>query len=248
MPVALVVLLSAACTWLVLMEHIHALPLEPFTVAGIALSLMLSLRTSASYDRFWEGRKAWGSIVNRSRNLVRQAVTSVKKPEARKMAGLVARFADTTRLQLWGEGQEVSGVPEPQWCLLELEQLITRWRSERMLDSIDRLSLETDLAVLVDQLGICERIQRTPFPEVYVLHLRQFLMIYCVALPLALVTSLGYLTPLVVGFLAYVFLGIERIGTELEDPFEKKPHDLKLEQISRTIEHDVLATAELAPD
>ena len=244
LPLGLLTLISAASSWLVLQEHIHALPLEPFTVAGIALGLMLGLRTNASYDRFWEGRKAWGAMVNRSRNIVRQSTVLVSQAEAKKMAEWVARFAHATREQLWGQGKIESGLPAPQRCLFELDRLVGDWRASETIDSLDRLGLEEDLAVLVDQLGVCERIQKTPFPPAYVLHLRQFLLVYCTALPLALVKNLGPLTPLAVCFLAYVFLGIERIGTELENPFEKTPHALQLEAICGTIERDVLATAE----
>lgn len=227
--------MAVACaeTWLILWEHIAPLPLTPFTVVGVALGLLLTLRTNASYDRFWEGRKAWGMIVNRSRNLSRQLAALFSSTEIRKsFATLITAFSENSKRQLWGE--TTSGNP-----LLQLSQEFESARKAGILDSMDLIRLEADLAVLIDQIGICERIQRTPIPIGYVLHMHRFLVVFCLTLPLALAQDLQWVTPLAVGFMGYAFLGIEQIGVEIEDPFERTPNDLDLEGITRRIREDV---------
>ncbi|PRQ07621.1 bestrophin family protein [Enhygromyxa salina] len=49
----------------------------PFTLIGLALSIFLGFRNNTSYDRFWEGRKLWGSLVNVARSFTRQLLTLV---------------------------------------------------------------------------------------------------------------------------------------------------------------------------
>ena len=39
------------------------------TLLGFAISMLLVFRTNTAYDRWWEGRRLWGSLVNNSRNL-----------------------------------------------------------------------------------------------------------------------------------------------------------------------------------
>ena len=59
-------------------------------------------------------------------------------------------------------------------------------------------------------------------------------------LPFALVHSLGYFSPLVVGLLAYSFFGLDALGNELEEPFGTQSNDLPLDALLRTIEIDIL--------
>jgi ion channel-forming bestrophin family protein len=229
-------LISAGETWLVLFEHWKPFPLAPFTVLGIALGLLLTLRTNASYDRFWEGRKAWGMIVNRSRNIARQWGALFKDPSEREfLAESIIGFCEAGKRQLRGLAPKKGATR----YLNDLSQHFLECRREGKLDSLDLQRLETDLTCLVDQLGCSERIQRTPIPIAYVLHTRRFLVAYCLCLPLALAEDFGWGTPFVLAFVAYSFLGIERIGVEIEDPFETSPNDIDLDAITKTISTDV---------
>ena len=256
--VLLLTAISSLVTWLAYKDHLPQLPIAYFTVAGIAMGLMLAFRTNASYDRFWEGRKAWGSIVNRSRNLVRQFCTSCSAQEAHRAALFTAAFAHSAKRQLWREAE----VPElvrllgekeakalqvapgaAQRALFELGNILAEARRGGKIDSIDHARLELDIATLIDQLGVCERIHGTPIPLVFVIYLRRLIIGYCLTIPLALHEPFGWFTPVGVGVLAYVFLGIDRAGVEIEDPFERTINDIDLEGISAKIEHDVLALA-----
>lgn len=255
-PKVLVIsLLAWAVAWLENQTHLPKLPITPFTVLGTALGLLLTLRTNASYDRFWEGRKAWGGIVNRTRNFARQAVVVFSDAEKKDLISrLLCSFVYSAKDHLQRDntspalvhflGEERLAALEiapgvPQRCLLELGRILSTAKYQKQMDSIDQLRMEEDLTYLIDQFGVCQRIQKTPIPVGYVLHLRRFVVLYCLSLTLALVDPLGWYSPLVVGFVSYAFLGIERVGIEIEDPFEKGPNDIDLESICKTIERDV---------
>lgn len=102
-------------------------------------------------------------------------------------------------------------------------------------------SLDADCHQLVDCIGACERIHKTPIPFAYVVHLRRALVIYCATLPLALVGTFGWWNLVIVYLVSYILFGIEEIGVEIEDPFGDDENDLPLEQISEGIDKNVRA-------
>ena len=101
--------------------------------------------------------------------------------------------------------------------------------------------------MLIDQFGVCQRIRSTPQPRAYVIQLRTALTLFLVALPLSTGESIGWFAPVLVFVIAYVFLGMEQIGTELEDPFEHTENDVRLEEIAQKVEDDLLALCNLTP-
>lgn len=236
--ILLITAVAAVETWLILYEHCPPFPLAPFTVLGTALGLLLTLRTNASYDRFWEGRKAWGLMVNRSRNIARRwAALTEEKSERQILADAVIGFVEAAKRQL--REAVSSGKIAPTQILSELSKHFSKCRREGKLDSLDLMRLEEDLTCLIDQLGVCERIHRTPIPLAYILHTRRFLLIYCFTLPFALAELLHWGTPFMLAFVAYAFMGIERIAVEIEDPFEVSPNDIDLDALTVTITKDV---------
>ncbi|GAB4203652.1 MAG: bestrophin family ion channel [Sandaracinaceae bacterium] len=59
----------------------------PFTLIGVALSIFLGFRNNAAYDRWWEGRKLWGALINTTRSLTRQILTLISEvPEGRSLS------------------------------------------------------------------------------------------------------------------------------------------------------------------
>jgi putative membrane protein len=54
-----------------------SLTVTPFTLVGLALSIFLGFRNNTSYDRYWEGRKLWGALVNTARTAARQSLTLI---------------------------------------------------------------------------------------------------------------------------------------------------------------------------
>lgn len=227
------------------------------SLVGGALGLLLVFRTNSSYDRFWEGRKLWGGIVNETRNLVRMSAAMIEDQGAvREIARWTAAFPYATMNHLRGgsdlgnaatrlDPAEVSAAVAAQHTPLAIvarvSDVLREQRAAGRLSDITLVALEQNLTLLVDYLGACERIRNTPAPFAYVVHLRRALVAYCVSLPFAIVDTSGWRTILDVFFIAYVFFGIEEIGVEIEDPFGQDENDLPLDQICANLERTLLA-------
>ena len=229
-------------------------------VPTLVLGLLLVFRTNTAYDRFWEGRKTWGGIINTSRNIARQIWVFVeeKNPQDRvekqAILRLVVAFAISTKLHLRGESvnYELEGLLFPaQYEKLKtmnhppLEVVV--WindylhaQHQRGCLHIYQVSAIVELLnKLVDSLGSCERILKTPLPAAYSIHLAQLLLIYCLILPFQLVADLGWLTGLSIGLISFTLLGIEEIGLEIENPFGRDPNDLPLDTICSTMQRNI---------
>ena len=232
------------------------LPILSSVVPSIVLGLLLVFRTNTAYERFWEGRKLWGSLVNSIRNLARMIWVSVieKSPKDREdkiiILHLLVVFAIATKLHLRGEpiNSEVIDLIPEYWYEklhqvhnppLQVALLIGEYLQEQFeRDCINSYQLTAMLKLLdamVDVLGGCERILKTPIPVAYSIHLKQLLLIYCLTLPFQLVSELAWWTAPIVSVISFTVFGIEQIGIEIENPFELDPNDLPLESICQTI-------------
>lgn len=217
------------------------------SLVGSALGLLLVFRTNASYDRFWEGRKLWGGIVNETRNLVRGAVThlAADRDAVVRLAELTSDFALATMQQLRGapmRGWEDAQHP-PMAIATEMTGILRDAHRKGWISDVTMASLDLNIQQLVDYLGGCERIRKTPLPFAYVVHLRRALVLYCFSLPFALVDSFGWATVFDTLLVAYIFFGIEEIGVEIEGPFGFDDNDLPLEEIHTSIRHTLFALA-----
>jgi putative membrane protein len=226
------------------------------TVLGVTMSLLIVHRTTSSNVRFWEGRTAWGAVVNASRNLARQA--GVHGPPADDVARLLAAFAialrerlrdrdPTEALRPWLSGRLLEEVGTAASPPARLARSLSSWvrarKAQGALDAIAAAELERQISALTDAQGACERIQRTPLPFIYASLIKELLVLYLGSLPFVLVAKMGYAAPLVVAVVALGMLGIEDAGVEIEDPFGLTPNALPLETICATIARDC---AELA--
>ena len=226
------------------------------TMIGTSLGLLLVFRTNSSYDRFWEGRKQWGSIVNETRNLARQAETWFAAD--RELANRVIRwtiafpFATMHRLRAADDiGLARQGLPADEVLSAEqsghvplavgrkLTSLMHDAQQRGLIDAMQLRSLDHNVQSLIDYCGACERIRSTPAPFGYVVHLRRALIIYCMTLPLALVRDYGWTSVLATLVIAYILFGIEEIGVEIEHPFDLTINDLPLEDICNTIDQNL---------
>jgi len=238
-------------------------------VPSLVLGLLLVFRTNTAYDRFWEGRKCWGRIVNASRNLVRQILvvvqthTEAEKEQQCQVIRLVAGFAIATKQHLRSEPLlrfEFDGVlTEHQLDLLTgvnhpplevavwIDDYLQQQRQQGNLDPFQINSLTALMSELVDALGACERILKTPVPLAYSIHLKQLLLIYCFTLPFTLVATLGWLTGLATALVSFTMLGIEAIALDIENPFGRDRHDLPLEAICATIRRNMEDLIALGP-
>jgi putative membrane protein len=227
------------------------------SLIGVAIGLLIVFRTNASYDRFWEGRKLWGAIINTSRNLVRGAV--VHLPDSRELANLVSAYALALKQHLrndknYSEIEELvppdlyrrlgASANPPLTISLEMSQWIQHHQSHGRIDAVTAQGLEIQVRTLLDNQGGCERILRTPIPFAYAVHIKQLVMLYLVALPFVLVNEMDWVAIPLTGVIAFGLLGIEEAGVEIEDPFGDDPNDLPIEAMCATIARDSLALTE----
>ena len=242
-------------------EFVHnhnKLKIAHFNLITLALSIFLGFRNNTSYDRFWEGRKLWGGVVNMSRNFVRQTYSFICREEAqefqKRLSKAAAAYPHLLRMHLRSEWEpekvqdlipkEVcdSLLPEQNrpiallhWMGMELQIA----RKKEWLHVYQQPFLEKTLSTLCDLQGGCERIRATPIPYSYNVLLHRIVALYCFTLPFGVVGELGILTPLVVGIVSYAFLGLDAIGDEIENPFERAQNDLPLDAIAHMIESNI---------
>ena len=237
-------------------------------IPSIVLGLLLVFRTNTAYERFWEGRKLWGSLVNNSRNLSRLIWVSVAEitPEDReqKIAALrlIVAFAVATKLHLRGESvnRELEDLmsSERYYKLKSMNHPpleIAFWIGDYLQEQTKRESLNLYqlptlqglINNLVDNLGGCERILKTPIPLAYSIHLNQLLFLYCLLLPFQLVDKLGWWTGIVISLVSFTLFGIEAIGIEIENPFGYDANDLPLDAICKTMWRNIEDLITLTP-
>ena len=242
------------------LRHYHAgslgVPETAHVLIGGVLSLLLVFRTNASYDRFWEGRKLWGALVNDCRNTARMSVAWLAA-DARLVQvitewvaaypwSVMHRLQGTRGLSaqpLYLDPAEVSAViaaPHPPLAVARhLSQLFLKAKNSGLISDIQLVALDANLQRLLDYLGGCERIQNTPLPFAYMVHLRRALIVYCFSLPFALLDKYGWATPVIVLIASYIMFGVEEIGVEIENPFGSDENDLPLANLCEMIGQDV---------
>jgi len=226
----------------------------PLTLMGLTLAIFLGFRNSVAYDRWWEARKLWGELLIVLRNLARQTLTlpdGLPREEQRLRVHRLIAYAHALRhllrgspaqedLAHWLPPAEVAALMQarnPANALLgTIGESYAQLRREGRLDAMLLASIEEQLSRMSYVLGGCERIQGTPIPFAYILLLHRTVYIYCLLLPFCLVGSVGWVTPLVVGVLSYTFFGLDALGDQIENPFDRLPNDLALDALCRTIE------------
>ncbi len=220
---------------------------------GLILGTLLVFRTNTSYDRWWEGRKLWGQLINDSRNLAIKVQTCVSADptEKRQLAQWLIDFAKALKGHLRGglkltdlPGFEQSNVqPPPQHVPAYLAARIygqfESWRQGDQLGGFELLFLDSHAAALMNICGACERIQKSPISQSYRWFIRQSIAIYLLTLPWGLMQNFGWWTVLAVGMMGYFMIGIEMIAEQIEDPFGFSEDDLMLDDLCETIQKSV---------
>ncbi len=218
---------------------------QPHALIAPALSLLLVFRTNAANDRFWEGRRLWGGVVNSTRNLRRKAEAMLPAATAAQLVEWSIAFAWSMRHRLVEEkglgpdcrlpaedqAAALAVAHVPVYCGRRLTTLIAEAKAAGQISDIQQQMLDSEVDELIDHLGGCERIDQTPLPFAYAVHLRRSLVLYCASLPFALVAVFHEWTFLVSLLISYVLIGIEEIGTEIEGPFGRRENDLPLDSI-----------------
>lgn len=226
------------------------------SLLGIVLGLFLVFRTNSSYDRWWEGRKLWGSLVNNTRNLALKlnAILPESDLDNRKwFSAMIPNFVFATKEHLRAGTKlaelEVIG-PDFLENLKKAKHIPNRL-SSMMYSRINTLykngELTGDQLFLVDKelkeftdiMGACERIRNTPIPYNYSMYIKQFIFIYLITLPFAFVTTSGYITIPIVTLVTFVLLSVELIAEEIEDPFGLDINDLPTDELAVKIDDNV---------
>jgi putative membrane protein len=236
------------------------LEVAPFEVAGAALSLLLIMRTNSGYDRWWEARKLWGGIVNQSRNLVIGALSyGPADPGWReRFVRWAAAYAHVARCSLRGEppSSEVAALVGPadaarigaaghmpSFVALKLAELLREACDAFGMDRFAFLQIDRERAACIDHVGACERILKTPLPTVFAIKIRQFIALFLLMLPFALLYRMDsdWLIPPLTMLVSYPLLALDQIGIELQNPFARASlGHLPIGDISATIEKNLM--------
>lgn len=220
------------------------------SLLGFVISLLLVFRTNTAYERWWEGRRLWGSLLNNARNLsmkLNAFLPETALNERRTLYLLIANFAASLRDHLRNEAsaarlEKIDGEPDlsdeahlPNAVATRLFVHIERCHKTGLLGGEQLLLLNQEVSAFTDICGSCERIKKTPIPYSYSIFLKKFIFIYILTLPFGLVSDLSYWSVAVVVFMFYVLASLELIAEEIEDPFGKDANDLPTDEISRNI-------------
>jgi putative membrane protein len=219
----------------------------PLALVGVTLSIYLSFRNNAAYERWWEARRLWGQLVAESRTLSRASEALLQDAAARRrFLFCFLGFCHVLRGRLRGVdvSPEVRGfLAFPTGtagdALAEMGHDLAAGRNAGTLDPIGHRILEERLTALTLIEAGCERIAGTPLPFAYTLLLHRTAYLFCLILPFGLVATTGWATPFFTAFIAYTYFGLDRLSEELEDPFGTEANDLPLDSLCRTCEISV---------
>jgi putative membrane protein len=229
-----------------------------YSLIGFVISLLLVFRTNTAYDRWWEGRRKWGELVNDTRNMaVKLSPILKKKADRDYFARMISNFAvsmkehlrlgidiDELNLTLEEKSEFIDRSHIPSAIVEAMYKKLKSHRENGEMSDVEFLSIDNNLNALLDSIGACERIKNTPIPFSYSLFIKKFIFIYVTTLPLAFVVQFGYFSALIATFVFYVLVSMEVLAEEIEDPFGTDDNDLPTDQLCERIDkvvHEVLA-------
>lgn len=244
--------------------HWVSWPSVPLALYGTAIGIIVGIRNGSAYARWWEGRTLWGAIVNESRTFALQVLatmspeTDATANEQVEIAGLQQRLVLYQVAYVHALRQQLRGldpvrtvahlIPEEDPAALAREKnlsltlqrkiaamlMVARRRS--WLDQWEWQAIDRSMGNLMDAQGGAERIKNTPMPKQFEFLPQFFVLIYCLMLPVGVVESLGWFTPLGSTLVGFMFLALDKVGRDLEDPFDNSIHDVPITAIATTIE------------
>jgi len=232
-----------------------------FSFLGIVLSILLVFRTNNSYDRWWEGRQQWGALVNNCRNLAVLIHTTFPKDDrqgrhllARDISNFCIAFKEHLRagvkvdelILLTDEDRQeyAQKAHIPSHISLQIHRNIYRVYRAGGITGEDHLNIKIHTQALLDILGACERIRKTPIPFSYSVFIKIFIAVYGILLPFALYNIFGLWTVPIVMLVFFAFIGVEMMASEIEDPFGLDCNDLPTGTIAHTIKENVFEILE----
>lgn len=227
------------------------------SILGFALSMLLVFRTNTAYDRWWEGRRVWGTMVNHSRSLAIKINSFLGMNHPADAKFLLTLLGDLPfaiknhlrKVKLWDEyegigilaGQTRHLVAQhlPVFLSQLLFEKINELYSQKKLTDAQFLLMNDELRTFHETCGACERIKNTPIPFSYSSFIKKFIFFFIMTMPFGLVFSIGWLSVVLVPFVLYVLASLELIAEEIENPFGKDANDLPLDEICQTIRKNI---------
>lgn len=226
------------------------------SLLGIVLGLFLVFRTNSAYDRWWEGRRMWGGVVNSTRNLSLKLNATLSKEDhetrdwfARMISNFVFAMKEHLRTGVqFGELDDVDGKliddlkkvkHKPNRISAQLYKRVNDLYKNNVITGDQLINMDKELKDLTDLIGACERIKNTPIPYSYSMFIKKFIFIYIITLPFGFVTTFEYFTIPTVVLVSYVLLSVELIAEEIEDPFGKDINDLPTDELAKRIRENI---------
>jgi ion channel-forming bestrophin family protein len=228
------------------------------SLLGFAISMLLVFRTNTAYDRWWEGRKLWGNLVNTSRNFAMKLEVMLPPGETEQRSffrKIIPAYAyalhnhlhkEQTRVELFDEEEHKQLFKEfepakhiPNQVALLMYRHIQQLYVEKKISGEQLLFLNPEIQSFTDICGACERIKNTPIPFSYSLFIKKFIFFYIMTLPVGYVFVLGFYVIPVVAFVFYVLASLELIAEEIEDPFGGDENDVPTALLSKNIHRHV---------
>lgn len=224
------------------------------SLVGFVLSLLLVFRTNSAYDRWWEGRRLWGSIVNNSRNLAIKLSVLVNDEATRQtMRILITNYVIAAKEQLRNGVKTAELIPCEKYTLEDmtrgahipnrimklLMKEVNMLVKQRQISPQELLFINNELQSFTDNLGGCERIKKTPIPYSYSIFIKKIIVVYIASMPFGFAMEFSYWSALIVSLLYYVFGSLELIAEEIEDPFGMDDNDLPTDQITSVIRENL---------
>jgi putative membrane protein len=226
------------------------------SLLGIVLGLFLVFRTNSAYDRWWEGRRQWGGLVNSTRNLglkLNAYIGRENHADRDWLVKMISNFVFAMKENLRGGVQmhEIESVSEtfieelskyrhkPNRIAALLYDKVNNLYKKGEITGDQLINVDKELKDLIDIMGACERIRNTPIPYSYMMYIKKFIFIYIVTLPFGFVTDSGYFTILIVLLITFVLMSVELIAEEIEDPFGHDLNDLPTDELALKIKDNL---------
>ena len=226
------------------------------SLLGFVIGLLLVFRTNTAYDRWWEGRKVLGALVNTSRNLALKYNTfskPLKTTEKKTFAELISNYVFSMKNHLrdkviveemsfnekMNEKVYIKINHKPNLVAGKLYECVKHLYDEKQISGEVYITIDQQLKEFTDIVGKCERIKKTPIPKSYNIFLKKFIFIYTFTLPLGLATTFFYWAIPISMFVLYILASLELLAEEIENPFGEDSNDLPVDDICNTIKANV---------